>query len=84
MDTCKNLTPTKNIANFREFDPGHCFLEMPSENVGNIFGELLRKVLVWLLENHVIRFIVTLLMSFVYDTYSYGMWYLIISVFVFK
>ena len=73
MDTCKNLTPTKNIANFHEFDSGHCFLKIASENVGNIFGELLRKVLVSLLENHVIRFIVTLLMSFVYDTYSYGM-----------
>ena len=46
--------------------------KMSSETSGNVFGKLLRQTLVFLLENHVVRFIVTLLMSFAYDTYSYG------------
>ena len=35
-------------------------------------GGILRSVLVFLLENHFVRFVVTLLMSCAYDTYSYG------------
>ena len=38
----------------------------------NMSGGILRSVLVFLLENHFVRFVVTLLMSCAYDTYSYG------------
>ena len=38
----------------------------------NMSGGILRSVLVFLLENHFVRFVVTLLMSCAYDTYTYG------------